>query len=428
MAGLPLDGINVVELSLMIAAPSAGQLLSDYGADVLKIEPPSGDPQRYMISGLASKSNPDPYRDSPHFYHVNRGKRSIALDLKTDAGMEALHLLLGQADVFVYNYRYSSMQALGLGADELLAKYPRLIICPISGWGLKGPEADKPGYDVAGFWAYSGAAHAHMGSDGYPPVLAPGFGDMATGIAAAGGICAALVERGRTGKGRILTTSLLQTGMHCNSWALSSFLAHGRMVRWGLRDSTSNPLATCYRGKDGLAFWLMGFEADRHWPATVKAVGRDDWLKDERFKTAVTRRKNESLLVRELDIIFASKTRAEWGDVFDAEGVWWAPVLDAQEAIATPQAVATGRTIKVPMSQRAHNSGRKEVRMVAPPVEFIGNEGATSSTSGTAVAGPRRPTPELGEHTEEVLRSLGLKETTLKEVLKMQGLQQRSRL
>lgn len=407
---LPLKGVRVAELTIAIAGPSAGQVLGDYGADVIKIEPPTGDTQRFMISGLG-KGNPDPYKDSPHFYSVNRGKRSVVLDLKSEAGMRAMHAILSRSDVFLSNYRYEALQRLGLDAESLLKRHPRLVVCPMSGWGLEGPDAEKPVYDVAGFWARSGSAAVHTGADGYPPVLAPGFGDMATGLAAVGGICAALVARERTGKGRVLTTNLLRTGLHCNAWSMSSYFAYGRNLKWGERDRTGNPLATVYKAKDGKAFWIIGFEAARHWPTTVKAVGRPEWLEDPRYKTPTDRRKNEKELVRELDAIFATRTREEWAASFEAVGLWWAPVQDAAEVAKDPQAAAAGAFLDSPLSEKAKAAGRERVTMVAAPVDFHDTPPARIS----------RHTPELGEHTQEVVSELGLDAETVAALVKPQS-------
>ena len=219
----------------------------------------------------------------------------------------------------------------------------------------------------------------------------------------------------------------------CGPKALSSYFAFGRVINWGRRDGTGNPLATVYRCKDGKAFWLTGFEADRHWPSTVRAVGQPDWLDDSRFKTARARRENQRQLVAELDRVFASKTREEWAVQFDAEGVWWAPVLTAAEATcqktslwpavardaaaadqvaADPQAIAAGSFVESPLSSKAEAAGRTkaalmhcvsvdgviveplslliQVTMVASPVDFL----------NAPKTGPRRATPELGEQTE----------------------------
>lgn len=380
--------------------------MGDYGAEVIKVEPPSGDTQRYMVSGLG-KGNPDPYKDAPHFYHVNRGKRSVVLDLKTGPGLKAFNAMLEQADVFLTNLRSPALRGLGLDADAISTRYPHLIVCPMTGWGAQGPEADRPGYDVACFWAASGAAAAHIGTDGFPAILAPGVGDMATGLAAVGGICAALLQRTRTGRGRVVDTSLLRVGLHCNTWAMSTFFAKGHAPRWGERDRTGNPLATAYKAQDGKVFWLIGFEAARHWPIAAKAVGHPEWLEDARFKSAGARRKNEKELVRELDSIFATKPRSEWAQIFEEVGLWWAPVQDAAEVAVNPQAIAARSFLDAPLSERAKEASRAKVTMVAPPADFRAGQ----------PTGPRRPTPELGEHTEQVVRELNLDEATLTAVL-----------
>ena len=209
------------------------------------MEPPSGDTQRWIVAGLGMAAE-DPYIESPHFYQINRGKRSVCLDLKSEEGMASLETLLGEADVFLSNMRYNSLKSLKLGAEELLERHPHLIVCPMTGWGMEGPESDKPVYDVAGFWARSSAASSHTPRGEYPPILVPGFGDVTTALSAVGGICAALVSRAKTGKGRALTTSLLRTGMHVNGWAMSNYFARGRTVSWGQRNRTGNPVATAY--------------------------------------------------------------------------------------------------------------------------------------------------------------------------------------
>ena len=154
------------------------------------MEPPSGDTQRWIVAGLGMAAE-DPYIESPHFYQINRGKRSVCLDLKSEEGMASLETLLGEADVFLSNMRYNSLKSLNLGAEELLERHPHLIVCPMTGWGMEGPESDKPVYDVAGFWARSSAASSHTPRGEYPPILVPGFGDVTTALSAVGGICAA---------------------------------------------------------------------------------------------------------------------------------------------------------------------------------------------------------------------------------------------
>ncbi len=222
----------------------------------------------------------------------------------------------------------------------------------MTGWGTTGPDAGKPVYDVAGFWARSGAAHTHIPGEGdYPPVLAPGLGDITTGLSAVGGICAALVSRGKTGKGRVVTTNLLRTGLFVNSWAMSALFARGRQSRWGPRTAGGNPLLNVYQSADGKYFWLLGAESNRHWPTTCRAMGKPEWIDGEEYKTGGDRRKKQKQLLAEMDAIFKTKDLATWGEAFDREGVWWQKVNEPQEAYDDPQAKATGAFVDVPMSQ-----------------------------------------------------------------------------
>lgn len=399
---LPLDGVRVVELTLAIAGPAAGATLADYGASVIKVEPIGGDSQRHLVSGMRKQKPgappPDPYKNSPHFNQVNRGKRSVVIDLKTELGLEALHKLLDKADVFLSNYRYPSLVKLGLGADDLLARHPRLVICPMTGWGMEGPDKDAAVYDVGGWWARSGAAHVHQpAEDAHPPVLAPGFGDVMTGMAAAGGICAALLQVAKTGKGRVLTTNLLRVGTFANSWSLSTYFAFGRQVPWGARTNGGNPLLMCFRTGDSQAFWLLGAEAARHWPGVCKAIEREDLMTDERFRDAPSRAKNQPHLLRIMDEVFASKPLEHWASAFGKHDVWWQKVNQTKDVVKDAQAIAAGCFVDVPLGPGDVAAGRTEMKQVAAPVDFFG-----SSTA------PRRPVPGEGEHTAEVSEEFGL--------------------
>lgn len=399
---LPLDGVKVVELTLAIAGPACGATLADYGADVIKIEPIGGDSQRHVIAGMKKKKEgappPDPYKNSPHFCQVNRGKRSVVIDLKTEKGMGALHKLLDNADVFVSNYRYGSLVKLGLGSQELLKRHPRLVICPMTGWGMDGPDKDAAVYDVGGFWARSGAAYIHQpAEDGLPPVLAPGFGDVMTGMAAAGGICAALLQVARTGKGRVLTTNLLRTGAFANGWSLSNYFAHGRPMKWGPRTSGGNPLLMCYRAQDNQTFWLLGAEGARHWPGLCRAVKHEEWMQDEKFKDQPSRTRNQAELLNLMDHTFSSRPLDYWAAAFNREGVWWQKVQTTPEVVNDPQAIAAGCYVNVPLGAGDIAAGRKEVKQVAAPVDFFGSTNA-----------PRRSVPAEGEHTTEVSDEYGL--------------------
>jgi crotonobetainyl-CoA:carnitine CoA-transferase CaiB-like acyl-CoA transferase len=325
----------------------------------------------------------------PPFDLDNRGKRSVVLDLRTDEGRESVQQLVATADVFLTNLRPDALERLGLGHEELLAAHPRLVYAAVTGYGLTGPDRDRAGYDVGAWWARSGLAHMLAVGDEPPPMLRGGMGDHVTGMTAAAGILAALFERHTSGRGRLVDVSLLRTGMYTVGWDLGIQLAFGKLAPTAGREGAINPLMNSYRSADGRWFWLIGLEADRHWPTLVAAIGRPDLATDERFADARARRHNRHELVALLDETFAGASREEWGERFDEHGVWWAAVNTPAEVVEDPQALAAGAIVDV-----AGMDGNS-YRAVATPVRF-----------GDADVGPSGPVPRLGEHTEEVLREL----------------------
>lgn len=374
---LPLEGVRVVELGLWVAGPAAAAILADWGADVLKVEPPGGDPFRGIFQALAGLRT----EGSPPFELDNRGKRSLVLDLKTEAGRAALERELAAADVFLSNYRRSALERLGLAPDELRRRYPRLVVCHVSGYGARGPEADRHGYDVAAFWARSGAALSMTPEGAEIPLMRGGFGDHTTALAAVGGICAALAARARSGQGELVETSLLRTGAYVMGWDTAVQLHYGRLAPPERRTAPMNPLINPYRAGDGRWFWILGLEADRHWPATARAAGHPEWLDDPRFAGAAARRRNARELVGLLDEALARHGLAHWAGVFDREGVWWAPVQSTAELVRDPQAEAAGVFVELPPAGR----GGPVRRSVASPVDF-----------GGKTPRPRGPAPPLG--------------------------------
>jgi crotonobetainyl-CoA:carnitine CoA-transferase CaiB-like acyl-CoA transferase len=387
-----LDGVRVIEMGLWVAGPAAAGILADWGADVVKIEAPAGDPMRAFFQ-LATGSKVD---RNPPFDLDNRGKRSVVLDVRTPDGRAALETLLAGADVFVTNLRPDALARLGLGPETLTARHPRLVYASITGYGRTGAERDRPGYDVGAFWARSGVA-ATLAPDGTaPPQIRGGFGDHVTAIATVAGIVAALYERQQSGRGRVVETSLLRTGAYCLGWDLGIQLSFGKIRAPVPRTEVETPLVNSYRAGCGRWFWLIGLEADRHFPGVARSIAREDLLADPRFAAARERRRNCHELIAELDRAFATRPLAEWAARFDREGVWWAPVQSLDEVVADAQAEAAGAFVEVP----ARDGGVQ--RMVASPVGF----------SGAATA-PRRPSPALGEHTNEVLREAGVDEVAI---------------
>jgi crotonobetainyl-CoA:carnitine CoA-transferase CaiB-like acyl-CoA transferase len=367
----PMRGVKVVELAVVIAGPAASVMLGDWGADVIKVEPLDGDPHR-------SHTQPS------YFELDNRGKRSIAVDVKTPQGMQIMLQLLEQADVFVTNLRPSALRRLELDYDSLSAKLPRLVYASVSGYG--GSADDRPGYDIGAYWSRSGLANALTAPGQAPPVSRPGLGDHPTGLATAAGIAAALYARERTGQGTLVQTSLLRTGLYAISSDLIGQLA-GIEPTAGLQRALYNPMLGCYRSGDGHWFWLLGVQSLRMWPKVAAAIGRPELATDPRFDTHPGLIGNRDELMALLDEVFAERTMAEIENDFAREDVWWDPVQNFAGSVDDPLAVDSGA---FPESEAAWG------KTVATPVDFGGSKPQ-----------PALRAPENGEHTEQLLLELG---------------------
>ncbi len=385
----PMHGVKVVELGVWVAGPAAGGILADWGADVVKIEPPGiGDPARTFSSMLGGDL---PF--NPIFEMDNRSKRSIVIDLSRDEGRNLSLELIDQADVFVTNVRMSAVARLGLDHETLIARCPRLVYAAISGYGLSGPDADRAAYDIAGFWARSGIAASLTSPGQHPPFQRGGMGDHNAGLAAVAAVSAALYSREKTGRGQLVSTSLLREGLYTLSFDLSLAVRFGVPLQVAERKSMGNPCINNYADKDGRWFWIVGLEAERHWPPLARAVDHSEWIDDPRFATPVARAENAPELIRLLDEIFASRTREEWGRIFDAEeDLWWAPVQTTEEVLSDPQVLAGGGLVEVP-------DGDGTTLLPATPVDF-----------GETQWSPRWMAPSHGQHSAEVLAELGRSE------------------
>ena len=372
----PLHGYRVIELATWVAGPAAASMLADWGADVIKVEAPAGDPNRYTLLYIGVD-----VASSPAFALDNRGKRGVVLDLKARGALEALAELLDGADVFVTNLRPAALERLSLDPAALRRRYPRLVVATMTSFGWQGAERDRPGYDLSAFWARSGMAARMLPAGSPPPPLRPAAGDRMAATALVAGICAALLNRARTGQGEVVDVSLLRTGLYCNGSDLSTQLAFGKRARTRPREEQESPLYNCYRTADGRWLWLVALEGDRHWPELAAALGRPGLAGDPRFADPKARRANGRALVAELDAIFAGQTLEQWSRALDAADVWWGPVSDLDEVLADPQAAATGAWLEA-----------GGVRSVATPVRFWQANG-----------GPQRAAPGLGEHTADVL-------------------------
>jgi crotonobetainyl-CoA:carnitine CoA-transferase CaiB-like acyl-CoA transferase len=375
----PLEGVNVVELAGWVVGPSVAGVLADWGAAVTKIEPPEGDPNRAWVTSDVN----------PAFELDNRGKRSVTLDLKTDAGRRIAHELLAGADVFVTNLRWPALESLGFDYDTLAVRYPRLVYASVTGYGLTGPDRDRPAYDGGAFWSRAGVLVA-MTPPGAPLPAAPGgAGDHVTAITTVAGVAAALFARGTTGRGQHVTTSLLRAGMFMMGFDVNTALRRGVPYVPSARTEARNPLYNTYRAADGHWFHLLGLQPDRHWGSLVRALGPGPVSDDPRFATGAGRAEHAPEVIALLDEAFGSAPMEVWRERFDQAGVWWAPVQAPFDLLADAQAQASGAFVDAPAADGT-------VKAVASPVDF----------SGTPWRITRR-VPEAGEHTEEVLLELG---------------------
>lgn len=377
-----LAGLRVVELGVWVAAPAAAALLADWGADVIKVEPPGGDPMRGVFGSLGIGDD----MPNPAFALDNRGKRSVVLDLRAPADRERLDDLLATADVFISNLRPDALDKLGLEPEATVARHPHLVYCSVSGYGLRGDDRNRPTYDIGAFWARSGLAVQMADGDGNPLNARGGIGDHITGLAALAGLLAAVLEQRRTGRGRVVEVSLLRTGAYVLGWDLGIQMALGKVAGAEPRHRNQAPLMNPYRAADGRWFFFTGLEAERHIPAVCRALGRPDLLDDPRFADARAIRRHRSEVIALLDEIVAQRPLAEWAERFEAEGVWWAPAQAPVDVVADPQLAANDGFVEL-------EGGA--LRSVNGPVTF----------SGLAPAQGRH-VPGLGEHTDEVLAEL----------------------
>lgn len=386
MAG-PLDGIRVVELGIWVAVPSAAAVLADWGARVIKIEPPDGDPLRGLAATGLVPYQPDV---NPAFQLDNRGKRSVVLDLRQPPGRSAAYALIAGADIFLSNLRPRKLSGLGMDWKTLEGVNPRLIHATLTGYGTSGAEQDRAAFDYAAFWARAGIMASLGEPEGPPPTQRPGMGDHMTGLGMAGAIAAALYSRERTGRGQAIEMSLFQSGMWMLSSDIQAALTTGYCHTPGGRRAAPNPLFNFYRTRDGRWLHLIMLQPDRHWAAFAAAIERVELVDDERFADVIARFQNCRELIALLDPIFASRSLDEWAAILDRAGCFWGKVQSVAEVAEDAQAEAIGAfdTVQLP-------DGRP-LRIVRSPVGF--------AATPAAVQGPA---PELGQHTEEVLLEVG---------------------
>jgi crotonobetainyl-CoA:carnitine CoA-transferase CaiB-like acyl-CoA transferase len=393
-----LEGLKVIEYATYMAAPGAGCILSDWGAEVIKIEPPGGDPIRNFFRTIGTD-----YQDNPVFDFDNRGKKSIVVDTTTPEGQEIVRKLASDADVFLTNVRPGGLTRSGMDHESLRSLNPKLVYCSLTGYGLEGPDADRPGFDIASFWSRTGVARLTIPKGEDPYALRTAFGDHTTSMSAAAGICAALVEAQRTGKGRLVEASLFRTGLYAMGSDFAIQLFFGRIASTKSRTEQIVPISNFYQTKDGHWICTVARQGDVDWVPMCKVIDREDLAEDPRFTTSKARRQNMGEVIALIDEGFAKYTKAEISERLDAHSIAWAPVQTLGEVAEDPQAFASGAIVQTPSSKGDGSTYASP----ASPVRFPG-----------ADDGPKGPSPRMGQHTREVLAGLGIAEAEIDALLK----------
>jgi len=384
------DGLKVIDCASFIAGPAAATVMSDFGAEVIKIEPPgTGDPYRRRATppigpGLAS---------NPGFELDGRNKKSLALDLRKAAGQSVLRRLVTQADVFITNYPRPVRRRLGITYDELAPLNERLIYASFTGYGETGPEADKPGFDATAWWARSGLMHlVRAGEEASPARSLPGMGDHPSAMATYGAIATALYQRERNGKGAYVGSSLLANGLWANGCSVQAALCGEKVVPQPPRERGINALRIHYRCRDN-RWILLSLAADEWRWDKFKACMGSDALDHARFATVASREANAGTLIPILDEIFATRDQAEWRRILDETGLIFGIVADMDEIADDEQILASEALVPFADGTMTVNS----------PLWMSGQEKVT----------PRRA-PAVGQHSEEILREAGYPEAEIR--------------
>jgi crotonobetainyl-CoA:carnitine CoA-transferase CaiB-like acyl-CoA transferase len=388
------SGLKVVDFASFVAGPGAAVMLSDFGADVIKVEPPSGDPWRH-----AHKIPPQPASDDPYQWHLaNRNKRSITLDLKSASAQQVVEQLVRWADVFIVNTPHPARKKLKLEYADVAQWNPRLIYADLTGFGEQGPDSALPGFDLTAYWARSGLLSMTRDAGAPPTWPVAGSGDNATAVGIYSAIVTALYRRERTGKGTYVTTSLLAAGVWSASVSIQAALAGAKFYGLHDRKHPASAALNVYRASDGTWFVLVVMHDKL--AAVTKAIGRSDLLTDPRFSDPAKLMTNMPQLTAILDETFSAQPMEHWNEVFNGVHVTFGAVLGPEEVINDPQLAAN--EIVVPLE----GAGGKLTSTISSPIQLHG-----------VAKVPARRAPDLGEHTEEILRDLGFDADGIEDLL-----------
>jgi len=385
----PLAGVRVIEVASHVFVPIAGGVLHEWGAEVVKVEPPeTGDPYRSLVTaGLHAAHN----GIDASFQLTNRGKQSVTIDLKQPEGRALLHRMVKDCDVFLTNVRPEARARLEIELEDIRAHNPNVIYVRGSGYGARGPDQQTGGYDATAYWSRGGLGATFTPDGAERPIMQrPAFGDVMGGLTIAGAIAAAMYKRLATGEPSEIDVALMNVGM----WQLQPEITHaphtGHHRRVHDRFATWNPICGTYRTRDGRFIHLNMMEGDRYWPDFCSVIGHPELIDDPRYIDMPARKENARSCVETLDEIFAGRDYAEWVEVLSGCKGAWAPMQSPLEVHDDPQVAANGFMADVEMVDGSH------LRLVTSPAQFNGQ-----------TAKPLRA-PELGEHTESALLALGL--------------------
>jgi crotonobetainyl-CoA:carnitine CoA-transferase CaiB-like acyl-CoA transferase len=385
MAPRIFEGLKVLDCGSFIAAPAAATILSDFGADVIKIEPPgAGDPYRAIPKLPASPQSDENYA----WLLASRNKRGLALDLGKPPAREIMHRLVSAADVFITNFPPAVRNKFGLTYQDLAPLNERLIYASFTGYGEKGQEANKPGFDITAWWARSGLMDG-VRTDAKAPPARPltGMGDHPSGISLYASVVMALYQRQITGKGAYVGTSLIANGIWSNGVMAQAALCGARFVDRPPREQSLNAFTNYYRCRDGRWLILTILNEERHWPVMAKCIGREELITDPRFITKRDRLARAVELTAVFDEAFLTKDRAEWRRILAAGGIVFDVVASAQDIPNDEQLFVN--EILIPFEGES-------ALTISNPIFLEGQEKVK----------PRRP-PDIGQHSEEILREAG---------------------
>ena len=378
------SGLKVVDLASFIAGPGAAVILSDFGADVIKVEPPAGDLWRH-----GNKLPPQPQSEIPYQWHLaNRNKRGLALDLKSPGAAQVLERLVKWADVLIVNTPHPARKRLNLEYDDVARWNPRLIYADLTGFGENGPDAELPGFDITSYWARSGLLSMTRDAGAPPTWPVAGSGDNATAVGIYSAIVTALYRRERTGKGSYVTTSLLAEGVWSASVSIQAALCEAKF--YGLHDRMhpANAALNVYRSSDGT--WFVLIVTPDKAAVVAEAIGRGDLLRDPRFSDPAKLTQNMAQLTAILDEVFSSHPMAHWYGIFNGVHVTFGAVRGPEEVINDPQLRLN--EIVVPLE----GVGGKLTSTVSSPIQVHG-----------VVKTPAKRAPGIGEHNDQILEQLG---------------------